>query len=274
VWFAGAHSDVGGYPDHPKDGTNLSDAALRWMALEAGNLGLRFKDASFPLAEDVATAARATMHNSRTWKFRQREVKVRRELTDPGESPKAEASMSAHESTVARLWDGPGADWERWPSAIVELGQRADFAAMRWVAAWMSAQRPSEVSKKVEKCRALLETFLDPLRRGARMTDRELLSCMVWLMYLTPQDRCEQVVQDSVNQAVATILRLKNSECDVDEWLERINQLLRALEDGSDFATEQSERLKRLREWVLVERCNWMLKPIDIPPRPRLRRSC
>jgi len=43
LWFAGAHSDVGGgYADTPSPGTKFSDEALLWMRTEADASGLKF----------------------------------------------------------------------------------------------------------------------------------------------------------------------------------------------------------------------------------------
>jgi len=63
VWFAGAHSDVGGgYADD-----RLSDGALKWMMERAAEAGLTFKDDSVPIASGVHIAQ---PHNSRSGIFK------------------------------------------------------------------------------------------------------------------------------------------------------------------------------------------------------------
>ncbi|MFK7741107.1 MAG: DUF2235 domain-containing protein [Planctomycetota bacterium] len=57
VWFAGAHSDVGGgYADF-----GLADIALKWMVDEASKAGLKFRDA---LIEQVAPNPQGVLHDS------------------------------------------------------------------------------------------------------------------------------------------------------------------------------------------------------------------
>lgn len=63
VWFAGAHSDVGGgYSDD-----RLSDAALRWLMERAASTGLVFKNGSTPSAAD---AVEGRVHISRSGIFK------------------------------------------------------------------------------------------------------------------------------------------------------------------------------------------------------------
>ena len=65
VWFAGAHSDVGGWYDE----RGLSDIALRWMLENAGNCGMRLKREVFA---NVKGDPLGKLHNSYTafWRFR------------------------------------------------------------------------------------------------------------------------------------------------------------------------------------------------------------
>ncbi len=58
VWFAGAHSDVGG--GYPEQG--LSNSALRWMTDEARAAGLEFADDE--LATYLSDTSRACVHDS------------------------------------------------------------------------------------------------------------------------------------------------------------------------------------------------------------------
>ena len=63
VWFAGAHSDVGGgYSD-----ARLSDGALKWLVDRAAETGLVFEGGSIP---DAADTAEGRVHNSRTGIFK------------------------------------------------------------------------------------------------------------------------------------------------------------------------------------------------------------
>ena len=77
VWFAGAHSDVGGgYRD-----ARLSDGALKWLMDRAAATGLVFNDGAVP---DDSGAAIANPHNSRRGVFKylpghDREVGVQRD---------------------------------------------------------------------------------------------------------------------------------------------------------------------------------------------------
>ena len=60
VWFAGVHSDVGGYYDEAE----LSDIALRWMLRKALDCGLDLKDRQFAHVKDAYTRK---PHNSLRW---------------------------------------------------------------------------------------------------------------------------------------------------------------------------------------------------------------
>ncbi|WP_413693508.1 DUF2235 domain-containing protein [Psychromonas sp. KJ10-2] len=62
VWFAGAHSDIGGSYPPDKSGTILSDNALSWMLEEVTTAGL---DVETHLQESIKESTLATMHNSR-----------------------------------------------------------------------------------------------------------------------------------------------------------------------------------------------------------------
>jgi len=62
VWFAGAHSNVGGSYKPDSDGTLLSDIPLEWLMKEAGKAGLAIEP---HLPEAIHKNATATLHNSR-----------------------------------------------------------------------------------------------------------------------------------------------------------------------------------------------------------------
>ena len=62
VWFAGAHSDLGGGYQRDRDGSLLSDFALEWMAKEARAAGLTTEP---HLARRLQPKATATLHQSR-----------------------------------------------------------------------------------------------------------------------------------------------------------------------------------------------------------------
>ncbi len=65
VWFAGAHSDIGGgYP-----AAGLSDVALKWMIAKASGVGLAF-DAAVDSAYPLQSEAEGTPHNSKTGLYR------------------------------------------------------------------------------------------------------------------------------------------------------------------------------------------------------------
>ncbi|MDA3887139.1 MAG: DUF2235 domain-containing protein [Candidatus Delongbacteria bacterium] len=67
VWFAGAHSDIGGSYKPDKDGTVLADNAFDWMIKEASVSGLSVEA---HLEQSLKTNPLATLHNSRKGFFR------------------------------------------------------------------------------------------------------------------------------------------------------------------------------------------------------------
>ena len=109
VWFAGAHSDVGGgYAER-----GLSDIVLAWMIERATAAGLAFDEgamAARPLAPDPAMAA----HDSRAWYYRLMAPQVEREIgrcaVDPAK-PEGETqpdpTQSLHPSVLQRWRDCP-----------------------------------------------------------------------------------------------------------------------------------------------------------------------
>jgi uncharacterized protein (DUF2235 family) len=62
VWFAGAHSNVGGSYKPDKDGSLLSDAPLAWMSNQAQYAGLALEP---HLEDNINQNPTATLHNSR-----------------------------------------------------------------------------------------------------------------------------------------------------------------------------------------------------------------
>jgi len=62
VWFAGAHSNVGGSYKPDKDGSLLSDISLKWMIKEAKSTGLSLEP---HLVNRLNDNPLATLHNSR-----------------------------------------------------------------------------------------------------------------------------------------------------------------------------------------------------------------
>ncbi len=62
VWFAGAHSNVGGSYAPDKDGTLLSDNALAWMIKEAKKSGLAIEQY---IVTSLNANPLATLHKSR-----------------------------------------------------------------------------------------------------------------------------------------------------------------------------------------------------------------
>jgi uncharacterized protein (DUF2235 family) len=67
VWFAGAHSDVGGSYKPDKNGSLLSDIALDWMMREASAAGLTLEP---HLRERLKPNPSATLHQSRRHYYR------------------------------------------------------------------------------------------------------------------------------------------------------------------------------------------------------------
>jgi uncharacterized protein (DUF2235 family) len=70
VWFAGAHSNIGGSYAPDKDGSLLSDNALDWMMAEAHAGGLTMEP---HLKKSLNKSATATLHNSRRSFYRIKE---------------------------------------------------------------------------------------------------------------------------------------------------------------------------------------------------------
>jgi len=119
VWFAGAHSDVGGgYAE-----TGLSDIALQWMIDRAKGVGLAFDEEAMkarPLRPDPKMGA----HDSRTAFYRVARG-VEREIgsgpvdpTKPEDSAKQrDSTQSLHESVLQRWRECP--DWR--PPAVAKF---------------------------------------------------------------------------------------------------------------------------------------------------------
>ncbi|MGB1318748.1 MAG: phospholipase effector Tle1 domain-containing protein, partial [Flavobacteriales bacterium] len=67
VWFAGAHSDIGGGTEPDADGCLLSNNSLSWMIKEMSEIGLTVEN---HLEEDVQEAPLACVNHSRTGFYR------------------------------------------------------------------------------------------------------------------------------------------------------------------------------------------------------------
>ena len=67
VWFAGAHSDIGGSYPPDQDGKLIADTALSWMLAEASASGLKIESY---LGASLTDGAMATLHKSRKKFFR------------------------------------------------------------------------------------------------------------------------------------------------------------------------------------------------------------
>lgn len=94
VWFAGAHSNVGGSYKPDKDGSVLSDNALDWMVKEAKKSGLSVEA---HLEQSIHTNPLATLHNSRRNFYRIKKTYYRKIDHGKGE-------VLIHNSVKAR-WD-------------------------------------------------------------------------------------------------------------------------------------------------------------------------
>ena len=94
VWFAGAHSDVGGgYKPDPNNGV-ASDQALAWMVRQAEQAGLHLEP---HLKEGISDTATASLHQSRRSFYR-----VKDKLLRPIDHGKGQVLI--HRSVKAR-WD-------------------------------------------------------------------------------------------------------------------------------------------------------------------------
>jgi len=94
VWFAGAHSDVGGSYTPDKDGTLLSDIPLEWMMKEARAGGLTIEP---HLKQSLSPNPMATLHVSRRKFYRLKDKFFRPIQHEEGE-------VLIHESVRTR-WD-------------------------------------------------------------------------------------------------------------------------------------------------------------------------
>ncbi len=94
VWFAGAHSNIGGSYKPDKDGSLLSDNALAWMIKEAQRAELTIET---HLEETITNNPLATLHNSRRSFYR-----IKEKFYRPIKHGKS--SVLIHESVKLR-WD-------------------------------------------------------------------------------------------------------------------------------------------------------------------------
>ena len=94
VWFAGAHSNVGGSYPPDKDGTALSDNTLKWMIQQANDASLTVED---HLPARVRPNPTATLHDSRRSFYRLKDRHYR-------ELDHGRGAVLIHES-VKRRWD-------------------------------------------------------------------------------------------------------------------------------------------------------------------------
>lgn len=94
VWFAGAHTDVGGSYKPDKDGTVLSDNPLEWLVNEAKKSGLSIEK---HLDESIHKNPLAKLHNSRRSFYRIKKTYYR-ELNSSGDE------VLIHNSVKER-WD-------------------------------------------------------------------------------------------------------------------------------------------------------------------------
>ncbi|MBF0162178.1 MAG: DUF2235 domain-containing protein [Magnetococcales bacterium] len=108
VWFAGAHSDVGG--GYPRAG--LSHVAMHWMMVWAERHGLRFKDGAMDAFADPANV-QDTLHNPRdggAMLFRYGARDIEALCYGPGtkkRTPKmASGQIKIHESVLQRMRAG------------------------------------------------------------------------------------------------------------------------------------------------------------------------
>ncbi|MFH2002280.1 MAG: DUF2235 domain-containing protein [Planctomycetota bacterium] len=97
VWFAGAHSDVGGSYKPDDDGALLSDIALSWMMREALRCGLTLEP---HLSQNLKPDPMATVHQSRRNFYR-----LKGKLHRPIDHQKSEILI--HRS-VRERWDQDG----------------------------------------------------------------------------------------------------------------------------------------------------------------------
>ncbi len=119
VWFAGAHSNVGGSYKPDPDGTLLSDIPFKWMVSEARKAGLAIED---HLDGQIHPNTMAKLHNSRRSFYR-----VKKKYYRPIGHGKGEVLI--HRSVKER-WDNDGdyrpenlveyINKNGWPSTLVD----------------------------------------------------------------------------------------------------------------------------------------------------------
>lgn len=113
VWFAGAHSDIGGgYPE-----TGLSDIALKWMIEEAEKAGLAFEPEA---VAQIKPDFRGTLHRSDTGVF-----SLLR--TQPRSVPNVADDPSVHASAKERMAKPPISQAPYRPTRVLKKGEEAVF---------------------------------------------------------------------------------------------------------------------------------------------------
>jgi uncharacterized protein (DUF2235 family) len=162
VWFAGAHSDVGGgYPEH-----GLSDITLFWMASEVADL-LAIDFDYLKARRDLSSPwGLGLLHDSADgfWVFR---PKITRTVFDPATA--AVTNESIHESVAERLNGGDKALPERYAGDAlkgIKVAERAGKlsdteAALRW-----SAQDVKPAAKQPADDVSLRSKIIDLLGGG------------------------------------------------------------------------------------------------------------
>lgn len=123
VWFAGAHSDVGGSYPPDKDGARLSDIPLAWMMDEAERAGLVLEP---HLREALVPSPTATLHRSRKHVYRSKRPYWRPIAHGHGE-------VVVHASVWAR-WKADPSYRPRNLAAWVDQSSQSSSSAARFAA--------------------------------------------------------------------------------------------------------------------------------------------
>lgn len=106
VWFAGAHSNVGGgYAE-----CGPSDHALRWMLERAGECGLAFRPEALEALSDVCDAPLADSMSDLYRKLGEHRRPIGRPQTHPRTGAPVHTCESVHESVWARMRKSPPPD--------------------------------------------------------------------------------------------------------------------------------------------------------------------
>ncbi|HXC52966.1 MAG TPA: DUF2235 domain-containing protein [Candidatus Limnocylindrales bacterium] len=270
VWFTGGHGDVGGgYYD--KSLPSLADRALRWMAMEAMQHGLRL----LPLPPDPGS--NLPLNHEIRGKFLFAPPRMRPQLT---EIPEAPSDFSLHPSAISQSIRFKPADYRfpprvhrcltridrRIPGFHFELCYRNETERRRnEVRSELKDVDEAELTTAIAQSRLLLTTHHKLSTGGPRAVSRSLL---LWIL----------CVESEVDDALRGFLALSGviekeappfrSECPLEDWVVRLGLVAEAaLLTSSALPSLQVPRLLEFAQEVRKRRSGISIKLTAGPTR-------